>query len=530
MIGSLARCTALATLIAMGCLQVVGCSGEESTAGSHRADGRSGDVRLSLVPVTGVTVNAVNYVVTGAPSIPGTVLPSGVIPTPGNGSTVNFGIPVPVGTGYTISLSAVSAEEGDNITCTGSHGPFDVTPNQSSSFGLTLTCVSNGEGSLAATVDVKTNACPRLSVDFVTAIPWSANVGRSLALNASARDLDGKPVTYQWSVASADAGVVQLSGSTTAAATAMCASSGINRTVTVTASNGECTKLLSLLVSCGNFEECGNGVLDAGELCDPSIPATQPGGSPPGTSFGCPADCSATCGDGLVEAPVEQCELPAGVETVTCTSQCRLRPIECGDGILSVNEPCDGDLFPVGTPSGSTCSSSCQLELCRCGDGVVSPSCGEECDPGNTPSCSNDCQMVVPVGCVECEATTACAPFANACLDSVGTSTAAAQALCYDVAECIQDSNCADGASTFSSCYCGTLSNGDCAAAPETGPNAPHGPCAALMKAGSTNTTATATNVQVLSRMTGRAFPSGAAVNRFNCLKNNAACSAICGF
>lgn len=519
----------LALLAAVGGFAVQGCSSDVASPAhdGQSAEGDNGNVTLNLVPVSGITVNAVNYVVTGTPAIPGTALPSGVLPTPGNSKDFTFGIPVPVGTGYTLSLTAVSAETGDDITCTGSHGPFDVTPNSSTAFPMTLTCVQNDTGSIIATVDVKTNACPRLLPDFATAIPGTANVGDNIALNALAHDLDGKPVTYAWSIAAANAGVGSFTTATSQAATFKCAGPGDNVPVTVTLKNGECEKTLVTTVSCKSLT-CGNGALDADETCDPSIAADQPGGSPAGTTFGCAADCKVACGDGVLEAPTEQCEIAGGVATATCTDKCRNRPITCGDGFLTPGEICDGALVPAGTPAGSVCKADCSgFDVLRCGDGIVSASLGEECELPGTANCSDDCHIVASPECTACEATANCAPFATACTTSVGTPDAASQANCYDVEECILDTNCADGANTFSSCFCGALSNGDCGAAPETGPNAPHGACAAVIKAGSG---AGATNTNVLARITNRNFSAGAGINRFNCLKNNPACTAACGF
>jgi hypothetical protein len=164
----------------------------------------------------------------------------------------------------------------------------------------------------------------------------------------------------------------------------------------------------------------------------------------------------------------------------------------------------------------------------KCGDGIIQPP--EECEPPNTANCSDDCKIVASAECSSCEADearSACAPFALACLNSKGTMTADDQALCFDVEECIHQTNCAAGANTFTSCFCGTLTTNDCGAAPETGPDAPHGACAALIKKGMG---AGATNTQVLARMTSRSYAAGAGINRYNCMKNNDVCRPLCGF
>jgi hypothetical protein len=532
----------LALLAAVGGLAVQGCSSDiVSSSPSHGAgEGDSGQVSLNLVPVAGITVNSVNYVVTGTPAIPGTPLPSGVLPTPGTSNNFTFGIPVPVGTGYTLSLTAVSAETGDDITCTGSHGPFDVTPNTSTGFPMTLTCVDNSNGQLVATVDVKTNACPRLIPDYASAIPGSANVGSNIALNALGHDLDGKVVTYAWSIAAADAAVGSFVNATSQAATFTCNGPGDAKAVTVTLSNGECTKPLITTVTCKSLT-CGNGALDAGEDCDFAIPAASPGGSPAGTTFGCPNDCKVACGDGVLEAPTEECELNGGPPTGTCTAQCRTRIPTCGDGFINGTDVCDGLALPPGSPLGTTCKADCSgVNVLSCGDGIVSTGVGEECELPATTLCSDDCQSVGSQGCTDCEAGSACAPFAQACINSLGI-TAPADATvitqlatpalrttaCFDVQECITDTNCGDGVNTFTSCFCGALTTAQCSAAPDSGAGAPAGACAAKIKAGMG---AGATNAQILARFTNRNYPSGAGINRYNCQKNNPVCSPLCGF
>ena len=527
-------------LIALSGLQAAGCSSELDGSGrdGSSAEWRSGSVSLNLVPVSGITITSVNYVVTGTPTIPGTPLPSGMLPTPGTSNNFTFGIPVPVGTGYTLSLTAVSAETGDDITCTGSHGPFDVAPNTSTGFQVALSCADNSNGQLVASVDVKTNACPRLIPDYVSAIPGEVDISGNIALNALGHDLDGQVVSYAWSIQAADADVGTFTHATSAAASFLCNRPGSSVPVTVTMKNGECTKDLKTFLTC--FEgECGNGVLDLGEDCDWRIAAQFPGGSPAGTDFGCPRNCHASCGNGIIEAPTEQCDLNDGPPTGTCDAQCRNRVARCGDGFINGTEACDtndagADILPAGAPLGVTCAADCSsLRVIDCGDGFVEGT--EECDPPNTANCAYNCRLVASTACTACEATSGCAPFALACLNSVGTPTGADQARCFDVEECIQRTNCADGTNTLTSCFCGALTVGACGAAPDTGAGAPAGVCHDQIKAGMGLTavppgTGPATNSEILDRLTTRAFASGAGINRFNCLKNDPVCGPLCGF
>ena len=517
----------LAMLAAVAGSSVVACSSSDVSKGpgesSAKYDGNIGSIGLKLVPVSGVTINSVNYVVTGTPTIPGTALPSGVLPTPGTEKSFNFGVQVPVGTGYTLSLTAASAETGDDVTCTGSVGPFDITPNNAANISVTLTCRDNSTGQFIASVGVETTACPRLVADYVVAIPGSADVGKNIAVNSLGHDLDGKTVTYAWSIPAANAAVGSFAAAGAQATSFACTALGSNVPVTVTMSNGECSRPLLTTISC-NDVKCGNGVLDPGESCDKAIAPGQPGGG----QFGCPADCSVTCGDGVVEAPAEQCELPAGVPTADCDGQCRNRIEVCGDGFISGTEVCDGTLFPAGTAPGSTCINNCHAiqgpAPIVCGDGTISA--GEECEPGSSQTCSDSCQNVATAACVACEQNGACAALSDACLNFTG----ADRAKCYAVQECITDTNCGDGVNTLTSCFCGALTTAQCIAAPNTGAGAPTGACAQKIRDSLSVGGVPATNSEVLTNYIDESFPGGAGIARYNCDKADPSCLTICGF
>jgi hypothetical protein len=83
-------------LVASGLLVcgVVSCSSSDVSRsdGSAKDDGNIGSIGLKLLPVSGVTINSVNYAVTGVPVTAGTALPSGVLPTPGTEKSFNFGV------------------------------------------------------------------------------------------------------------------------------------------------------------------------------------------------------------------------------------------------------------------------------------------------------------------------------------------------------------------------------------------------------------------------------------------------------
>ncbi len=168
----------------------------------------------------------------------------------------------------------------------------------------------------------------------------------------------------------------------------------------------------------GKFENpCGNGELDEGELCD-------------GEAF---ADGAKACPDGMVmvDENAFACTSSCGIDfSLACVVP------SCGNGQLDDNEICDGDAFADGVqvcPSGTTamenpvfgCTDKCQLdisaactpnELVQCGDGVLSGA--EVCDgeqfaegakvcPGDMVelenavySCTDKCQIDISKACV----------------------------------------------------------------------------------------------------------------------------------
>ncbi|MBN2723740.1 MAG: SBBP repeat-containing protein [Deltaproteobacteria bacterium] len=178
-----------------------------------------------------------------------------------------------------------------------------------------------------------------------------------------------------------------------------------------------------LSYSCDDSSEkgnCGNGIVDIGEECDPEEGSmkscTQAGYYGNGSTL-CTSECTIDysqcegfCGDGQIQGS-EDCDLEnlgtmslcedhegySGNTTVTCNSSCRydLSSCEklCGNGEIDTGEECDsdnlngktdcsqfGDYKPSETVSCTqTCSydlSECVLE--SCGNGIVDE--GEECE------------------------------------------------------------------------------------------------------------------------------------------------------
>jgi len=110
---------------------------------------------------------------------------------------------------------------------------------------------------------------------------------------------------------------------------------------------------------------CGNGKIDPGESCDEGA-ANSPTGA-------CTDQCeTAACGDGKIEAGVEECDpgsQPGSTSPKTddpnCNSDCKLT--RCGDGVVQKggnrpDEQCDDG----NNVAGDGCSPTCQFETVSC--------------------------------------------------------------------------------------------------------------------------------------------------------------------
>lgn len=181
---------------------------------------------------------------------------------------------------------------------------------------------------------------------------------------------------------------------------------------------------------------CGNGVVEAGEDCDP-----------PFAGSGCGIDCrrtgnqsSVTCGNGVIEPSLgEICDPADANSSLGCTSVClragsapasagsSVSASICGNGTIGAGEDCDTGIAANASvvSSGMNCSATCQHQgtklfnswcfanaasragfvqnifdaacknaLSQCGDGVTSPDEDAGCDLGGGNKaawCNNNC-------------------------------------------------------------------------------------------------------------------------------------------
>ncbi|MFH1591679.1 MAG: MopE-related protein [archaeon] len=142
-------------------------------------------------------------------------------------------------------------------------------------------------------------------------------------------------------------------------------------------------------------EDCGNGVIDASEICDAGDQngvACDPAYDDSCTY--CALNCEeatvngGTCGDDVLQDPPEECDGTIGVGAgQSCSDSCTLVDLTfCGDGIMqqpnddAFIEECDG---VDGVGPHQECDPSCALVgLTYCGDGALQSPNDESVDEG----------------------------------------------------------------------------------------------------------------------------------------------------
>ena len=134
----------------------------------------------------------------------------------------------------------------------------------------------------------------------------------------------------------------------------------------------------------GYNPQCGNGVRDAGEVCDDGNTVS---------GDGCSGDClsNETCGNGYIDyIKGEMCDDGNNISGDGCSADCRSDET-CGNGILDTikGEVCDDG----NRRSGDGCSADCRSNE-TCGNRYVDTAIGETCDDGNRISgdgCDANC-------------------------------------------------------------------------------------------------------------------------------------------
>lgn len=432
---SFAKATVLALASICGSAAVVGCS----TGSDQLAQGSVGEVGLNLTIAPGVVVDAVTFTVTGNGITPIT----NTIPVANLGSTVSAVIGgLPAGTGYNITLSAVSV---DGKTNCGGSAPFSVVAGQTTSVSIALQC-RGPQTTGGVQVGGTFNNCP--TVDALVVFPLEVTIGTPISVFSGASDVDGNMLTTSWSATSgsfADAAAANTSYS--------CGLKG-SQTLTVTVSDGNpaCNATAQVAVNCLSAAVCGNSVVEPGEACDDG---NTVGGD------ACSANCSQilpVCGNNILQ-PGEECEDGNKVSGDGCSSTCQTEA--CGNNRVDANEECD-------PPNGVTCDAQCKSIGVVCGNGIKQAN--EACDDGNLVNgdgCEADC-TITPDPCKTCLAAS-CQTNINACANATGNAAAGPaagqpkSALCAAMNTCADTTKCAKGSlGSGEGCYCGTVDTTSC--------------------------------------------------------------------
>ncbi|MBU1146090.1 DUF4215 domain-containing protein, partial [Patescibacteria group bacterium] len=162
---------------------------------------------------------------------------------------------------------------------------------------------------------------------------------------------------------------------------------------------------------------CGDGVINAGEECEPSL-ANTCSNDP---TISCRSDLD--CGGGTCRVNEQICTASSGAtgrQSRTCNlATCRWNGwgtclATCGNGIIDTGEACDRGPGGGRIPGGGTlptneyqCSTVCRMSGGYCGDGVLQSAYGERCDdgadngrygrkPDGTPYCATGCVGSAP--------------------------------------------------------------------------------------------------------------------------------------
>jgi hypothetical protein len=241
--------------------------------------------------------------------------------------------------------------------------------------------------------------------------------------------------------------------------------------VSATASDGSVT-----VIATG--PSCGNGVVEAGETCDP--PSSCPSSCSDGdgctldTLTGSADNCSASCS----HAPISECRAgdgccPAGCDA-NSDSDCSA---SCGNGVVEAGETCDppsscpsscsdGDGCTLDTLTGSAdnCSASCShapISECRAGDGC----CPAGCDANSDSDCSASCGNGVVEAGETCDPPSSCPSSCSdgdgCTLDTLTGSADNCSASCSHapISECRAGDGCCPAG-------CDASTDDDCAPAP----------------------------------------------------------------
>jgi uncharacterized protein YjiK len=226
---------AFIVVVALGSVATLsaGCSTRSGSASKSDV----GSIGLALQLSSGATLNSVAYTITGPSSFSRT----GTIDTSHSStlSTVIGGIPA--GVGFSIVLDGTATDGATH--CSSVATMFDVAAHMTTAVSVNVSCHQPPRtGSVL--VNGHLNLCP--TVDGLSASPAEVLVGSSIALAVTAHD-DGGPaaLAYHWTATAGGA----LSAVDVPSPSLSCTAAG-TVTVSVTATDGDCSDTMSATVTC----------------------------------------------------------------------------------------------------------------------------------------------------------------------------------------------------------------------------------------------------------------------------------------
>ena len=216
--------------------------------------------------------------------------------------------------------------------------------------------------------------------------------------------------------------------------------------------------------------ECGNGVVEGGEVCDGNCPLACDDGDACTDDFlvGSEANCDVMCDSSLVRA----CTDGDGCCPANCDanddSDCMP---QCGNGVIEAGETCDGNCptvcsdgldctMDVLTGDPSTCNVDCSfVDITACVDG--DQCCPVGCTSATDSDCSSTCgnNMIEPPELCDGNCPVACDDGDVCTTDALSGSAATCNAQCsaLPITLCIDNDGCCPPTCTFAAdndCMC----------------------------------------------------------------------------
>lgn len=192
-------------------------------------DEETGTIGFALQVAPGITISTISWNITNA----GTGFSRSGTVNVQNSNTIRFQVGgVPAGTGYTIALTATTADGA--FSCAGS-ASFSVMAGMTSAVSLTLTCTANGNGAGTIVVTGSTAVCA--TITSLTVLPLETTVNSAIALAATATAGSLTP-TFAWT---ATAGTFDNPASATPVFTCPPAPATVTITVAVSPTAEGCT-------------------------------------------------------------------------------------------------------------------------------------------------------------------------------------------------------------------------------------------------------------------------------------------------